>query len=133
MYFDVVLAMDVIEHVEDYYGFLRKLQVKGEFKVFRIPLDISALGVAQSCRHILTERETVGHIHYFTKDLALAALEDTGYEVIDFFYTPLITYLRGGSLKTKMKRFPVDMGSFVILAHGYLMMHLNSCSNGKNS
>jgi hypothetical protein len=32
-------------------------------------------------------RSTVGHIHYFTKEIALAALKDTGYEVVDHFYT----------------------------------------------
>ena len=39
--FDLVLAMDVIEHVEDLYGFLRRLRRAGEYKIFHIPLDIS--------------------------------------------------------------------------------------------
>jgi len=33
-------------------------------------------------------RKSVGHIHYFSKHTALALLEDTGYEVLDYFYTP---------------------------------------------
>jgi hypothetical protein len=32
-------------------------------------------------------RESVGHIHYFTKDTALAMLVDCGYRIIDFRYT----------------------------------------------
>jgi 2-polyprenyl-3-methyl-5-hydroxy-6-metoxy-1,4-benzoquinol methylase len=40
-YFDVVMAIDVFEHVEDYLGFIRRLRVKGEYKVFHIPLDLS--------------------------------------------------------------------------------------------
>jgi|GEM_PF-6882011 len=28
-----------------------------------------------------------GHIHYFTKDVALQILKDVGYEVLDYFYT----------------------------------------------
>jgi 2-polyprenyl-3-methyl-5-hydroxy-6-metoxy-1,4-benzoquinol methylase len=35
--FDIVLAIDVIEHVEDYRGFLRKIRTKGQHKIFHIP------------------------------------------------------------------------------------------------
>lgn len=32
-------------------------------------------------------RAGVGHIHYFTKDTALALLEDCGYTIVDWRYT----------------------------------------------
>ena len=35
----------------------------------------------------MNARTTVGHIHYFTKETALAALQDVGYETVDYFYT----------------------------------------------
>lgn len=84
--FDVVLAIDVFEHVEDYYGFLRKLRPKGKYKVFHIPLDLSVQTVLRGTP-ILKERERLGHLHYFTKETALATLADTGYQIVDFFYT----------------------------------------------
>lgn len=84
--FDVVMAIDVFEHIEDYFNFLRKLRDKGVYKVFHIPLDLSVQAVLRSSP-IMRSRLTVGHIHYFTKETALAALKDTGYEVIDYFYT----------------------------------------------
>ena len=84
--FDVVMAIDVFEHVEDYFGFLRNFREKGRYKVFHIPLDLSAQAVLR-CSPILRARESQGHIHFFTKETALATLKDTGYEVIDFFYT----------------------------------------------
>jgi cyclopropane fatty-acyl-phospholipid synthase-like methyltransferase len=34
--FDLVLAMDVVERVEDYFGFLRRLRGLGNHKVFHI-------------------------------------------------------------------------------------------------
>lgn len=43
-------------------------------------------------------RRSVGHIHYFTKETALALLEDTGYRVIDHGYTWGATELGGYSL-----------------------------------
>jgi hypothetical protein len=32
-------------------------------------------------------REKVGHLHYYTKDLALATLRYAGYQIIDWRYT----------------------------------------------
>jgi cyclopropane fatty-acyl-phospholipid synthase-like methyltransferase len=84
--FDVVMAIDVLEHVDDYFGFLRKLRVKGTYKIFHIPLDLSVQAVLRSSP-ILTARSTAGHIHYFTKETALATIKDTGYDVVDYFYT----------------------------------------------
>jgi hypothetical protein len=37
--------------------------------------------------YLLKTRKRVGHIQYFNKDTILATLIDTGYEVIDYFYT----------------------------------------------
>ncbi len=85
-FFDLVLAIDVIEHVEDYFGFLRNLKNKGTYKIFHIPLDLSARSVARGLE-LMDKRKAVGHLHYFIKDTALRTLEDTGYEIIDFFYT----------------------------------------------
>ena len=84
--FDLILAIDVFEHVEDYFGFLRKLREKGEYKIFRIPLDLSVITVLR-ISHILNARRLFGHLHYFTKDTALLTLEDAGYEIIDYSYS----------------------------------------------
>ena len=84
--FDVVMAIDVFEHVEDYFGFLRSLREKGTYKVFHIPLDLSVQWVLRSSPIIKT-RLSVGHLHHFTKETALATLKETGYEVLDYFYT----------------------------------------------
>lgn len=86
MLFDVIMAIDVFEHVEDYFGFLRRLREKGTYKVFHIPLDLSVQTILRSSP-IMKQRTSVGHIHYFTKETALATLGDIGYEVIDYFYT----------------------------------------------
>jgi len=85
-YYDVVMAIDVFEHVEDYFGFLRNLRNKGKYKIFHIPLDMTARDVFKMIP-IMNSREKVGHIHYFSKDTALAALRETGYEIVDCFYT----------------------------------------------
>jgi SAM-dependent methyltransferase len=103
--FDVAMAIDVFEHVEDYFSFLRKLRTKGRHKLFHIPLELSALEVARGTP-LMHQRRSVGHIHHFTKDTALAALEDTGYRIIDHFYTSGRTELAQGGWKSRLLKWP---------------------------
>jgi 2-polyprenyl-3-methyl-5-hydroxy-6-metoxy-1,4-benzoquinol methylase len=104
-YFDIVLAIDVFEHVEDYFGFLRRLRKKGQFKIFHIPLELSVQTVFRGSP-ILRQRRSLGHIHYFTKETALAGLIDTGYEILDHFYTSHCIDLPAKSLKNSFARIP---------------------------
>lgn len=86
-YFDLMLVLDVVEHVEDYYGFLARIRPKSDLKIFHFPLDLSAQAVARR-RGLLTRRERYGHLQYFTCETSLETLKDTGYELLDWFYTP---------------------------------------------
>jgi SAM-dependent methyltransferase len=86
-FFDLILIMDIIEHLEDYFSFLRDIKPKSDYKIFHIPLDLSVQSILR-CNALLRVREAYGHIHYFTKDIALCVLNDVGYEVLDYFYAP---------------------------------------------
>jgi SAM-dependent methyltransferase len=84
--YDLVMAIDVFEHVEDYIGFLRALKSHGRFHIFHIPLDINVQTVMRASP-LRKVREEVGHLHYFTKETALRTLETAGYRIVDWFYT----------------------------------------------
>lgn len=84
--YDLVLIIDVIEHVENCMDFMRQIRPCGKTKVFHIPLDLSAQIILRS-KPLLKAREEAGHIHYFTKDIALQLFRETGYRVIDWNYT----------------------------------------------
>lgn len=103
--FDLVMAIDVFEHVEDYFGFLRKLRDKGEYKLFHIPLDLSASTIVRSAP-IVEGRYNTGHLHYFYKETALATLRDTGYQIIDYFYTAPDKCEAGKRLATRLLHYP---------------------------
>jgi cyclopropane fatty-acyl-phospholipid synthase-like methyltransferase len=103
--YDIVMAIDVIEHVEDYFSFLRELKKKGTYKILHIPLDLSVQTVLRMSP-ILQGRKQVGHIHYFTKETALASLRDLGYEIVDHFYTAGMLELPGKALKSKLLNLP---------------------------
>ena len=101
---DLMLVIDVIEHVDDYYGFLRKLKSKSSYFVFHIPLDLAARTIMKP-HVLLQQRSSVGHIHYFTKETAWWALTDTGYEIIDWTYTkPVVDVKKANSVKRWVKK-----------------------------
>jgi hypothetical protein len=83
---DLILVIDVIEHVDDVYSFLRALRPAGRHFIFHIPLDLSCRTILKP--HVmLQQRTSVGHIHYFTEETALWLLRDTGYTINHFIYT----------------------------------------------
>ena len=104
-YFDILLLIDVFEHVPDYLGFLQKGKDLAEYKIFHIPLDMNVLSVLRA-KPIMNVRDKVGHLHYFNKETALASLEDTGYTVIDYFFTAGSIEIQYSNLETKFMSLP---------------------------
>ena len=78
---DVVICLDVFEHVPDDLGFLQQLRAHGDRFVFRIPLDLSAMDVLRPDR-MLAARRRYGHLHAYSHDTALALLAEAGFEVV---------------------------------------------------
>jgi len=84
--YDLLLLVDVIEHLSNPFDFLWRLRVHGVYFILHFPLDLSAISVLRE-QPLLHARRKVGHIHYFTKGLVPALLEECGYQVRDWFYT----------------------------------------------
>jgi hypothetical protein len=84
---DLLLILEVVDHVEHYMGFLRAIKNRAEWKIFSFSLDISMQSALRN-GELLRRREVHSHLHHFNKDLALAVLRDTGYEIVDYFYPP---------------------------------------------
>jgi SAM-dependent methyltransferase len=102
---DVLMAIDVFEHVEDYMGFIRAMKPRAQWKVFHIPLDLSAQGIFRGTP-MMAARNEVGHLHYFCKDSALATLHDCGYEIADWNYTHGAECLPNRKLRTRLLSVP---------------------------
>jgi len=103
-FFDLLLMLDVFEHVEDYMGLVRDVKSKAKYKLFHIPLDLSVQAVMRKSG-LLKRRDNFAHLHYFTKETALRTLTDVGYELVDYFYTPRCIEL-GDELAQKIARTP---------------------------
>ena len=129
VYFDLVLLIDLIEHLENYFDFLREIKPKSKYKILHIPLDLSAQWVLRS-NPLMTGWKIAGHINYFTKDIALQVLKDMGYEIIDYFYVGEDTKLPAKSFKSRIVRpfkkmlFSIHKDFAVRLLGGYSLMVL---------
>jgi len=67
-FFDLILVLDVIEHLEDYFLFLRNIKDRALYKVFQIPLDLSVQTNLRATP-MIRDRQRYGHIHYFNKEI----------------------------------------------------------------
>ena len=104
VFYVMLLCIDVFELVQDYLGFLRQLHTKATYKTFHIPLELSVNALLRGA--MLKGRESVGHLHYFTPDTAIATLKDCGYEIIDVMYTPSFADFPSTTFNSKLARFP---------------------------
>jgi hypothetical protein len=83
--FDVILLIDLIEHLAD-SRFCVESKRGADNKILNISLELSAQAALRSS-FFTAVRQSAGHLHYFTKETALATLRDVDYEVLDYFYT----------------------------------------------
>lgn len=111
-FFDLILLMDVLEHLEDYYGFLRDVKPMSHYKILHIPLDLSVQTVLRRSG-LSSVRLAYGHLHYFTKEIALQMLTDVGYDVIDYCYTARALEIPSRDLKRKLMKLPRKLFSVV--------------------
>jgi SAM-dependent methyltransferase len=104
-FFDCILLIDVIEHIANPFHFLEAIKERAKYFVFHFPLDLSAASVLRE-KPLLNSRLKVGHIHFFTKGLALAILRDAGFHIVHHRYTNAYLKMPGRSLKTRIAALP---------------------------
>ena len=101
-HFDLILVIDVIEHIENYFKFLRDVRPRGRYTVFHIPLDMCMWSLFRE-NMLIESKDRVGHIHAFTEDFIKSVLKDCGYKIIDGVYTE--TNLKPLKAKQKLVEF----------------------------
>ncbi len=101
----VIMLLDVLEHVVDPHQFLIKTKPYAEHLIVHFPLDLSAMSVLRE-KPLLHVRRKVGHIHYFTKGLALELLDECGYDIVDWQYTGAAFNAPQVGFKTRLSRIP---------------------------
>jgi len=103
--YDLILMLDVFEHLRDPFTILERVREFASYFVFHIPLDLSASSVIRG-RTLLDARSKSGHIHYYTKNLAIATLEDCGFEILHWRYSGASLNAPHRTFKTRLAALP---------------------------
>jgi SAM-dependent methyltransferase len=124
-FFDLMLVLEVVDHVEDYMGFLRVLRPRADLKLFSFSLDISVQSAFRAGA-FTQRREVHSHLHHFSKETVLGTLKHTGYEIIDYFYPPnlAITPLARLAKPVRVSLFKLNPELTVRLFGGYSLLVL---------
>ena len=130
--FDLVLCLDVFEHVDDYIGFLRQLRERGSKFIFNVPLDMSvAKLLTGGLRYV---REEVGHLHYFNTYTALETLTYAGYKIEHSFLSAMFRQTMPRNIRQAIMLAPRLLSSVLgdkvaaVLAGGYSLVVLASAA-----
>lgn len=99
---DLLLTIDVVEHIEDYLGFLKVIRPRAVQHIFHLPLDLSLVSMIQPVR-LQWARDMVGHLHSFTAETALQALRNAGYTVQDQIFTAVELDLPSSSQQQRLR------------------------------
>lgn len=89
--FDALLCIDVFEHVENPFEFLRAIRRLAPVVVFNIPLEMHVAGLL--INHQQWTRRQYGHLHFYTAAVAFETLRECGYSVIAHDYVSRLTDL----------------------------------------
>lgn len=85
-FYDLLLVIDVIEHLDNYFNFLDGIVSKSKYTIFHIPLDMCVWSLFRE-KKLIESKNRIGHIHNFTEDFIINILSDHGFEIIDKIYT----------------------------------------------
>lgn len=103
--FDLILLMDVVEHIEDYYSFLRALKPRSRYKILHLPLELAAQTALRG-DFFRAVHASAGHLHYFSIDTARQVLADVGYEILDATLTAGAIDFAPTSVKMRLAFLP---------------------------
>jgi ubiquinone/menaquinone biosynthesis C-methylase UbiE len=104
VHYDVLMLLDVLEHVEDPFTLLRQMRGFAKYFVFHFALDISAQSVLRD--GLKRSREQLGHVHQFSRETALALVRECGYRSKEWRYLPWAVERRSASLRSKRVHVP---------------------------
>lgn len=88
-FFDLLLVIDVIEHIPDHWNFAKSCKERAKYKIYHIPLEVNVQTVLRASFAFTLDsgRNNVGHLHFFTAESALMLLHETGHRIIDTAFT----------------------------------------------
>lgn len=135
--FDLTLAIDVIEHLDNPGAWLNQVAACAPMLVLHVPLDLSVRSFLFP-QLLERERQSVGHIHFFTARSLKRFLRQQNYEILSFHYTnkyverpPRLTRLKSqiGMIIRKGAHYclPRAWAAFVVGGYSLMLVVKTSC------
>lgn len=98
--YDQILAIDLIEHLNNPFEFLVNLRNYSNRFIFHIPLEFNLIYLFFN-KHLDTY-DQYGHLHFFDKNFIIKLLKDTGYCFDAWEFTPIALIKKEKNYKSKM-------------------------------
>ncbi|MEI8061220.1 MAG: class I SAM-dependent methyltransferase [Candidatus Berkelbacteria bacterium] len=102
--YDLIMAIDVVEHLENYANLFRKLKTNSNLVILHIPVDVSIYSFFRKTFYSRSIN-SVGHLHFFTKESLLSIIEHYGFEILDYNYTAPGIEKISGTLNSKIGKY----------------------------
>ena len=107
--FDLMLILDVIEHLEDGEGWLRSIRGKAAYTILHLPLDLTVHRVIRP-KALNDIRRRYGHLHFYNREVALSIVRTAGFEIVDSAYTEEFKEGQPNTFKAGLISLPRRMG-----------------------
>jgi ubiquinone/menaquinone biosynthesis C-methylase UbiE len=95
-HYDIVLMIDVIEHIVDYNVFLSELNRKSSFIIFNIPIEKNVFdrmrNIYLKCGYYKEQFRTLGHVNFYTYSSSIKLLR-AYFELIELDFVPYSNHI----------------------------------------
>lgn len=129
-HFDLALAIDVVEHLEDPAAWLTQLARRAPYLVLHVPLDLSLRSRMQP-QLLEEEKNSVGHIQFFTAQSLKQFLCEQKFQILSAHYTnkyverpPKLTHFKSrvGMCIRQLAHYLLPRAWAAYLVGGYSLM-----------
>lgn len=84
--YDLITVVHVLEHIQDWDGFLSNIKDKADYIYISVPIEAS-MWMTMRKNVLLDQYKRYGHIHFFNEPYLINYLEESGLEIVSTGYS----------------------------------------------
>jgi len=104
--YNLILMIDVIEHIENKQSVAKHLNYLGENIIYNIPIEKNLFdylkNLTQSFKYYEKQKKRWGHVHFFSVNSALSFLKKH-HKVVESYFQPYCFHYRDSNFETYLK------------------------------